>query len=189
MGLRGAAWATRGRTRWFVRAAALVVGLANLAVLAHFAGANPALPKGVAWSEVSFYDALAPTLAVVLASWATAETILRRVRRNAVPIRSRPLFWVVVEGMCLGGFVVGVLLSAVFVFQSPLMDGHATTTLQRILLAMFAGIQVGTLGAALGLFESLILAYPLAKALVHIVGGDDGGDAGTVRPSSAARPS
>ncbi len=54
MGLRGAAWATRGRPRLFVRAAAVVVALANLAGFAHFFGANPALPEGVAWSEVSF---------------------------------------------------------------------------------------------------------------------------------------
>ncbi len=123
---------------------------------------------------------------MVLASLVTAETILVRLRRKAVPMRLSPLCWVVVEGMCLGGFVVGVLLSTVFVFQSFLMDGHpAATTLQRIPLALFAGVQVGTLGAALGLLEGLILAYPLAAALRRISGEGGGGDADTVRPSSA----
>lgn len=40
--------------RGFVRLAAVLVGLANLVVLAHFFGGNPALPTGVSWGTSPF---------------------------------------------------------------------------------------------------------------------------------------
>ena len=42
-------------------------------------------------------------------------------------------------------------------FQIPIIDSYAPTTLQRILPALSVGTQGATLGAALGLLESLIL--------------------------------
>ncbi len=52
--------------RWSVQPVAVLFGLANLVVLAHFFGGNLALPTGVSWESVSLRRGARSVLAAVL---------------------------------------------------------------------------------------------------------------------------
>ncbi len=149
-------------TRWFVRTAAVLVGLANLAVLAHFFGGSPALPTGVVWEDVSLRDATPYVLCAVVASLVVSEVAIRWFDRLAVFGRfvffeklSRPRAGIV-GAVCLGGTLMGVLLSATLLLRvSP----------ESVWMLPLTGSYGAVFGAVLGTIEGLLLAPPLAAVL------------------------
>ena len=148
--------------RGFVRLAAVLVGLTNLVVLAHFFGGNPALPTGVSWGDVSVRDAAPSVLAAIVAGLVASEVALRGFDRLAA--FGRFVFFEkishrhagVVGAVCLGGALMGFLLSALLVFRVSDSVGFGLT---------FAGFYGALFGAVLGAVEGLLLAPPLAVIL------------------------
>jgi hypothetical protein len=173
---RGAAWTTRMRPRWFVRVAAVCVGLANLvAVILWFVGGLYILGGEDA---SSLGEALPSVLAAVVAGLATSQIVLRAFE---LPGRG---FWhryrVVVMSVCIGGAIMGGLLGWVFSVDGTLSPepppgvyaGDPLLLLgdvARVLLG--AGLVGAVIGSAVGLAEGLVLGLPLA-ALVGALRDD-----------------
>ena len=158
--------------RWFVRMAAVLVGLVKLVVLAQFFGGQPALPTGVVWKEVSPRDAIPSVLAAVAAALVTAEGAIRRFDRMSA--FGRFVFFEklsyrragIVGTVCLGGALMGVSMSAVFVLQGSLGGTGTLTLLERAVVGVLGTSVFGfSFGAALGTIEGLFLAPPLAAIL------------------------
>jgi hypothetical protein len=170
---RGAAWTTNMGPRWFVRVAAVLVGLANLVgVILWFVGGLRVLGGE---STSSLQETLPAVIATIVASLATAQIAIGTFE---LPGRG---FWhsygVVVRSVCIGGMIEGGLLGWVFsldgtLFPEPLLGssgfyaGHPLlllADLARVLLG--AGLVGAVIGLAVGLAEGLILGLPLAAAL------------------------
>ncbi len=153
--------------RWFIRSAAVLVGLVNLVVLAHFFGGSPALPTGLNWGAVSLREATPYMLAAVVAGLVVAEVALRRFERLSgfgryvFFERLSHLHAGIVAAVCSGGALMGFLLSAVLVFRASDNVGIGLT---------FAGFYGALFGAVLGAVEGLLLAPPLAAILGRIDG-------------------
>lgn len=173
---RGAVWTTRTGLRWFVRVAAVLVGLANLVgVVVWFVGGLYVLGGE---SESSLREAIPSVLAAVLAGLATSQIVLRMFE---LPGRG---FWhrygVVVMSVCIGGIIEGAMLGWVFSLDGTLFPEAPPDTpwlnpgapivllaqlanVARVLLG--AGAVGAVIGAALGLVEGLVLGVPLAAVL------------------------
>ena len=167
--------------RWFVRTAAVLVGLANLVVLAHFFGGEPALPMGAVRGEVSPREAIPPVLAAVAAGFAAAEVAIKRFDRMSA--FGRYVFFEklshrragIVGTVCLGGALMGILLGALLVLQGPPDNMGTMTHTEQAAISLLSASVTGAYGAmfggVLGAIEGLILAPPLAA----ILGGLDDG--------------
>ncbi len=163
------------RARWFVRLAAVIVGLANLLVLVQFFGGNPVLPTGVFWEAVSLRGAIPPMFAAVLAGLVASEVALRRLDRLSA--FGRFVFFEklshlhagVVGTVCLGGALMGVLLGAMLVLQGPLSNTVPLGALEQAAVALLStsitSFYGALAGAVLGAVEGLLLASPLAAIL------------------------
>ena len=167
--------------RWFVRTAAVLVGLANLVVLAHFFGGEPALPTVVVREEVPPREVMPSVLAAVVAGLVAAEFAIRRFGRMSV--FGRYVFFDklshrragIVGTVCLGGVLMGILLGALLALQGPPANmGMMTHTEQAAISLLSASVTSAygaMFGGVLGATEGLILA-PLLAA---ILGGFDDG--------------
>jgi hypothetical protein len=167
---RGAAWTTNMGPRWFVRVAAVLVGLANLVgVILWFVGGLRVL-GGEAAS--SLQETLPAVIATIVASLATAQIAIRTFE---LPGRG---FWhrygVVVRSVCIGGMIEGGLLGFVFsmdgtMFPEPppgFYADHPLLLLGDLAYSLLgAGLVGAVIGLAVGLAEGLILGLPLAAAL------------------------
>jgi hypothetical protein len=177
--------------RWFVRAAAVIVGLINLRAFVWWFG-YPSEGDG-SWllgDGVSFLDALPSVLAVLVAALATSELVLRRSGRDIVSedyaLRCAAAF----GALCIGGALAGGLLAALWAVDGTMFAdppaGYFSSP-ANLLGAMVGSLPVGVLGAAVGglfgLLEGAVLAFPLAAILGRFGDGESSGGAGTVRPS------
>jgi hypothetical protein len=100
---RGVAWMAGPGLRWFVRSAAVLVGLANLAALPLWFGDPYALRD-----ETSAGEALVPVISTLIAGLATSEIILR-----VFDLPGRTFFHryaVVATSVSLGGAIMGAPL-------------------------------------------------------------------------------
>jgi hypothetical protein len=166
---RGATWTARPGLRWFVRVAAVFVGLANLVgVVLWFVGGLYTL----AGDGASLREATPSVLAAVIASLATSQIVLRAFE---LPGRS---FWhryrVVVLSVCFGGAIEGWLLGFVFSmdgtqFPEPppgLYAEHPLLLLGDLAYSLLGAGSVGAaIGLAVGVAEGLVLGLPLAAVL------------------------
>jgi hypothetical protein len=166
----GATWTTRLGLRWFVRGAAVFVGLACMVGV-------------VVWDVGGFYylggeggspwrEAVPSVLAAVAAGLLTSEIVLR-----AFDLPGRG-FWhrygVVVVSVCIGGAIEGGLLGWVFamdgtLFPEPPPEFYAEEPLRLLgdlAWSLIAAAPVGAvLGLAAGLAAGLVLGVPLAAVL------------------------
>ena len=167
--------------RWFVRTAAVFVGLANLVVLAHSFGGEPALPMGAVREEFSPREAIPPVLAAVVAGLVAAEVAIRRF--DLMSAFGRYVFFEklshrhagIAGAVCLGGALMGILLGALLVLHGPPYNMGMTTHTEQAAISLLSASVTGAYGAmfggVLGATEGLILA-PLLAA---ILGGFDDG--------------
>ena len=180
-------------TRWFVRAAAVIVGLVNLRVFVLVFG----FPSGGdgSWllgAGVSFPDALPSAIAVVIAALATSEVSLRRFRRDVVSEDYALRYAAAFRALCVGGALAGALLAVLWAVDGTVgaapPAGYFSNPVD-LLGAVVGSWRVGILGAAIGGFfgflEGALLAFPLAAALGRFGEGGDAGEAGPMRPSGA----
>ncbi len=151
----------------FARLAAVIVGSANLAVLAGLFDADSSLRRG----EVALGEALLPVLAVVVAGLASAEVVLRKLGPLVRADGFYERYAAVLVAVSLGGTFSGGLLAAVW---------HLDGTLYAMPTSIY-DVTVGTLfvvllgivfGGGLGVIEGLILAFPLAAVLGLFRRGD-----------------
>jgi hypothetical protein len=166
MAARGATtWTTGPGLRWFVRATAVLVGLANLAALPLWFGDPNALRDDTSSGEV-----LVPVIATLIAGLATSEIVLR-----VFGVPGRTFFYrysVVATSVSLGGAIMGFPLSVQFAIDGTLgVDPPPSLYADpfALLAAVVSTLPVGLVGAAFGLVigmaEGLVLAFPLASVL------------------------
>jgi predicted Abi (CAAX) family protease len=111
----GAARTTRTGLRWFVRVVAVLVGLANLSVvILWFVGGLYTL----AGDGASLREALPSVLVTLIASVATSEIVLRVFELPGRSFTHR--YKTVVMSMCLGGMVMGALLSVLYAIDGTM---------------------------------------------------------------------
>ena len=168
MGWSGAAWRTRLGLRWFVRGAAVLVGLANLVgVILWFVGGLYTL----AGEGASLVEALPSVLVTLIAALATSQIVLRIFELPGRGLSHR--YGAVVASFCLGGAGMGELLGWLFVLDGTLGAGTFADTvaegpailLAALVYAFLPGLVGAVFGLVFGLAEGLILGLPLAAAL------------------------
>lgn len=159
--------------RWFVRGAAVIVGLANLRVFVWWFGH----PSGVdgSWvlgAGVSFSDALPSVAAVSVAALATSELFLRRFGREIVSAEYARRYAAAVGALCVGGALAGGLVAGLWAIDGTLgADPSAGdfASPAKLVGAMVGALLSGLLGAGVGfgfgLVQGAVLAFPLAAAL------------------------
>jgi hypothetical protein len=169
----GAARTTRTGLRWFVRVVAVLVGLANLSVvILWFVGGLYTL----AGDGASLREALPSVLVTLIASVATSEIVLRVFELPGRSFTHR--YKTVVMSMCLGGMVMGALLSVLYAIDGTMGADPSREFYADLLknpIALLGAVPVGLVGAgfglAFGLTEGLILGLPLAAALGRLGNG------------------
>ncbi len=168
----GAAWTRRLGLRWFVRMAAVLVGLANLAALPLWFGDPAAMREDTSWLV-----SVAPVLVAVIAGMATSEVALR-----AFELPGRTFSQRYRISLCLGGAMMGAPLSMQFAIDGtlgaePSLAPYADPAV--LLGALLSVLPVGVVGAVfglvIGLAEGLVLGLPLGAALGRYAGTDLGG--------------
>lgn len=161
--------------RWFVRATAVFVGLANAGtafVLSALWDDAPGKFVDVPWIQV-----LLPVVAVVVAGLATSEIVLRWFGpANLLASRFARRYFFVVLAVCLGGVLMGFLLGYVITLNAVLSGPMSSVSgpvevLEWMLRALGPGLVGVVLGLGLGLAEGLILAFPLAAMLGKFASG------------------
>jgi hypothetical protein len=165
---RGATLTMRPGLRWFVRAAAVLVGLANLVgVVLWFVGGLYVLSGEEA---SSLWEALPSVVAAVAASLSTSEIVLRKV--ELLRQGSWHRYRVVVMAVCIGGMIEGGLLAWVFSVdgtlfpESPLsLYPNLVAVLGALLYTLLVGLLGAGIGLVIGLAEGLVLGLPLAAVL------------------------
>ncbi len=149
--------------RWFVRATAVVVGLANLRAFAWWFG-YPGEGDG-SWllgDGVSFVDALPSLLAAVVAALATSELVLRRAGRNVVSKDYALRCAAALGALCIGGALAGGLLAALWAVDGTMFaDPPAGYFMSpaNLIGAMVVSLPVGVLGAAVGGFFGFLEGF------------------------------
>ena len=163
------------QARWLVRTAAVLVGLVNLVVLAHFFGGNPVLLTSVVWRDVSLSGAMPYVLVAVVAGLGVSEVAVRRF--DKLSAFGRYIFFDklsyqhagMVGAVCLGGALMGFGTSCLFVLQDSLIDTGTLTLLERAAVAVLGILGTSifgvSIGAALGAIEGLLLTPRLAAIL------------------------
>jgi hypothetical protein len=165
----GVAWASRLGLGWFVRGAAVLVGLAGLVgVVVWFVGGLYVLGGE---GESSLREAVPSVIAAVLAGLLTSEIILRAFDLPGRDFGHR--YGVVVASVCIGGAIEGAMLGWVFSLDGTLFPETPGTYageplrllagLARVLLG--AGLVGAVIGLAVGLAVGSVLGVPLAKLL------------------------
>lgn len=165
MAARGAAWTAGPGLRWFVRAVAVLVGLANLVALPLWFGDPYALRD-----ETSTGEALVPVISTLVAGLVTSEIVLR-----VFELPGRTFFYrcmVVATSVSLGGAIMGAPLSVQFAIDGTLGADPSPSLYEdpfALLGAVAVTLPVGLVGAAFGLVigmaEGLVLALPLTALL------------------------
>jgi len=109
----------------FTRVAAILVGLANLAVLIMLKGVDPVVQRGdVVWSQAL----LLVVLAVVVAGLLTSEIVLRWFKQSALAEECSERCGVVIGAVCLGGASMGGLLVPALALGAVLAGGESEIT-------------------------------------------------------------
>lgn len=145
----------------FVRVAAVLVGLTNLAALAGLNSVGEAIRRGdVTWE----YDALPVVLAVAVAGLATSEIVLRWLGASITARGFAPRYRASVFAVGLGGALMGFLLAYVLTVERVLGPGPPSIP-GLVLVALGPGLVGLAFGLVLGLAEGFILALPLAAVL------------------------
>jgi hypothetical protein len=164
---RGARLTTRPGLRWFVRVAAVLVGLANLVgvVLWDIGGLDILGGEGTS----SLWETLPSVLAAVVAGLVTSQIVLRAFELLGKGFWRR--YWVVVMSVCIGGMIEGGLLAWVFsldgtLFPSPLyFYPNLVALLGTLLYTLLVGLLGAGIGLVIGLAEGLVIGLPLAAML------------------------
>lgn len=151
--------------RWFVRAVAVLVGLANLAALPLWFG-NPSAMR----EDNSLIVSFVPVLIAVIAGLATSEVALRVFELPGRTFYQR--YRIVVISVCLGGAMMGAPLSVQFAIDGtlgaePSLAIYANPIVLRdaLLSALPVGVVGAVFGLVIGLAEGLVLGLPLGAAL------------------------
>ena len=145
----------------FTRLAAVLIGLANLAVLVMLQGVDSVVQRGgVVWSQV-----LPVVFAVVVAGLLTSEIVLRCFKQSALAEEYLERGGVVIGAVCLGGALMGGLLVPALALGEVLVGGESEIT-PAALVAVLIYTLFGVLyGAAIGFLEGMLLAVPLGSIL------------------------
>lgn len=169
--------ATRGSplgARWFVRAAAVVAGLANLYAFAWIFGF---VPGSVG---MSFSDALPSVVAVLVAALSISELTVRRFGQEIILCEYSSRYVAVFRALCMGGALTGALLAGLWAVDGTMganpSVGYFSDPMNLLgsVLGSWRVMVVGTVvGGFLGFLEGAVLAFPLAAALGWF-GKDDG---------------
>ena len=143
-----------------VRSVAVLVGLANLAVLASQNDVADAYRRG----DVTWDCVLPVVLAVVVAGLATSEIVLRWFGTPLTADRFALRYGTATFAVCLGGTLMGFLLAFVLTLERALVPGPPSIS-ELVLVAFVLGIVGAVAGGVMGALEGLILAFPLAAIL------------------------
>lgn len=150
-----------GSVAVFTRLAAVFIGLANLVVLAGLIGVDSATLQR---EDVGFNEVLPPVLAVVVAGLVISEIVIRKFQ----PLDSRNNFSyryaVSAFAILFGGILMSFLLAAALTLNRTLVPGPPGIP-ELILASLLSGLVGAAFGLVLGMFEGLILAFPLAAIL------------------------
>jgi len=167
----GRTWQMGLGLRWFVRVAAVIVGLASMVGVIVWDVGGLYLLGGE--EESSLWEAVPSTIAALLAGLATAEIVLRVFE---LPGRG---FWrrygVVVASVCIGGAIEGWLLGFVFSMDGTLFPEAPPgfyAEHPRVLLGdlAYSLLGAGAVGAVIGLAVGLVLGVVLGAPLAMILG-------------------
>ena len=162
----GAAWASKLGLSWFVRGAAVLVGLACMVgVVAWWVGGLYVLGGE---GESSLREAVPSATAAVLAGLLTSEIVLRAFDLPGRDFGHR--YGVVVASVCIGGAIEGAMLGCVFSLDGTLFpEMHPGSTSADLLGLVGVSLGSGAVGAVFGLVVGLaagvVLGLPLAAAL------------------------
>ncbi len=166
----GAAWTTRPGLRWFVRGAAVLVGLACMVgvVVWYVEGLRGLGGEG----ESSLLEAVPSVIAAVAAGLLTSEIVLRVFELPGRNFGHR--YGVVVASVCIGGAIEVGLLGWVFamdgtLFPEPPPGTYAEEPLRLLGDLAWSLIGAGPVGAVIGLAAGLagglVFGVPLAMLL------------------------
>lgn len=172
----GAARATGPGLGWFVRGAAVLVGLAGMVGAIAWSGGLYVLGGE---DESSLREAIPSAIAAILAGLLTAEIVLR-----AFELPGRNFghhYRLVVASVCVGGAIEGAMLGWVFsldgtLFPEPHPGIYAGELLRLLgdLALVLAG--AGMVGAFMGLVAGSALGFVLGAPLAKLLGFlSDGG--------------
>ena len=151
--------------RWFVRVAAVLVGLAStVGVIVWWVGGLYVLGGE---GGASLREAVPSAIAAVAAGLLTSEIVLRLFE---LPGRG---FWrrygVVIASVCIGGAIEGAMLGCVFSLDGTLFPEAPGATpadpLGLVGVTLGAGVVGAVLGLAYGLALGVVLGVPLAMIL------------------------
>lgn len=166
----GAAWTTETGLRWFVRGAAVLVGLASMVgVVAWWVGGLYVLGGE---GESSLREAIPSAVAAVLAGLLTSEIVLRAFDLPGRDFGHR--YAVVITSVCIGGAIEGAMLGWVFSMDGTLFPEtppgvYAGEPLRLLVdtagLLLGAGLVGAVIGLVLGLMSGVVLGVPLVKLL------------------------
>ncbi len=162
----GAAWTTRLGLRWFVRIAAVLVGLACMVgVVAWWVGGLYVLGGE---GESSLLGAVPSVLAAVAAGLLTAEIVLRAFDLPGRDFGRR--YGVVVASVCIGGAIEGAMLGCVFSLDGTLFPevppgASAADPLGLAGVSLGAGMVGAVFGLLVGLAAGVAPGLPLATLL------------------------
>lgn len=169
------------RVAIFARFSAVVVGLANFAVIAGWNG-----DTFLWWMDLTWTEALPSALLVVAVGLLTSEVVLRKLRPFRESFSDR--YGIMVAALCLGGTLTGFFLTFLFAIDGTL-GAEVNITLETMPYMMIGGSRSGLVGAMfgfwLGIAEGLILAFPLA-AILGLFVPRDGSPRGTATPAASS---
>jgi hypothetical protein len=154
--------AGRGAADWtgtFVRAAAVLAGLANVFFVVDPRLAFPFADDGFAESLL-----LPASLSAVVAGLLAAEVVLR-LGRTALGGGFASRYGVAVLGMCLGGAILAGMNMANSLIAPLFTEGFGATGVAWVYPTVAYSLFAAVVGGILGAVEGLVLAFPLAAIL------------------------
>ena len=163
----GAAWTRGPGLRWFVRGAAILVGLACMVgVVAWWVGGLYYL-GGEGGS--SLLEAVPSAIAAVAAGLLTAEIVLRAFDLPGRDFGHR--YGVVVASVCIGGAIEGAMLGCVFSLDGTLFpEMPPGSTVADPLGLVGVSLGSGVVGAVIGLVVGLVVGVALGLPLARLLG-------------------
>ncbi len=166
----GAAWTTRSGLRWFVRSAAVLVGLASMVGVVVWDVSGLYVLGGE--DESSLREAVPSVIAAVAAGLLTSEIVLRAFDLPGRGFGHR--YMIVVASVCIGGTIEGAMLGWVFsldgtLFPEAAPGDYVGETGQLIadtgVLLFGAGMVGAVMGLVVGVAAGVALGLPLATLL------------------------